>query len=119
MKAKNSVIIVSIAALIAACTPSAEDGSKYVGIWQTPPVPSTRAGNQFFIEITADTPPNYIVNFTRKGSVLHGSAGNDRISQRYKSVYTMKEGKLVSDRNPTIYLDSQGVLHHKSIEYRK
>ena len=119
MTSKNSIIIVLIAALFSACTPTTEDGSKYVGNWQTPPAPSNRSGEQYFIEIALDTPPNYIAKFSRKGSISHGISYNNVVAQTHKSVYSMKEGKLVSTQGSTIYLDSQGVLHYNNIEYRK
>ena len=120
MRIKNIFIISLLTVIIAACSPSADDGIKYVGSWHSAPISASGPQMQGFIEIVHDNGPNYVVtHYFLKRQVF----GDHLIgpTNKIKGVYTLKDGKLIGGPLSaiTMYIDANGVLIDENMEYRK
>jgi hypothetical protein len=120
MDFKTNFTLLLCAFLFAACTPSGEEGSKYVGSWHSAPIVSGGPGKQGFIDIVHENGPNYIATsylLQRKAFGDHGIYPTNKV----KTAYTLKEGKLVGGQldAQTLFIDVNGALQYGGMEYRK
>lgn len=120
MNIKTAFIFTFLAALLTACTPSVDDGSKYVGSWHSAPITTGGPGQQGFIDIAHDKGPTYIATsylLQRKAFGDHGIYPTNKV----KTIYTLKEGKLIGGQLSAqiLFVDGNGILQYAGMEYRK